>query len=468
MANVEDGKSVQAENVFLFVNARSGGRRGIKLLELPSPLEVEISPNRRVLLHVFDIAEGRKGEKPGFCQLKECCAYSVTRVAVAGGDGTILWAVEEARVTGIDVLRQVQFVIVPLGTGNDFSRFTGWGGSAPRMRRLLRNEFAGLAALVREWSSAKPLLHDIWNVDIQVDEGRGAIFINEAGKKSEQEAKHLQRCMHSYCSMGWDARAGMEQEKRRTNSRAGNLCNYGIQVCVKGLPCRRKVHIGDMVESLHHGISEEAQTVFRGYREQSRSMLPYCCCSHAEEESTDDQELDLTGETPSLVGNPEVLVVLNIPNCYAGLFRFWEGAHRLGVDAAINDRILDAKQDAGDGRLEVVTYDFLQAAQAYCGSALPPNMGASRVFSGAPLFLRFREDDEDDMDIHVQIDGEFYKLRNPEFLSIHRLFQIQVLHSTRSRAHLDNDSQETSDDSCDSANSGASEAEARTATRWSL
>lgn len=464
MAKVEGAKSVPAENVFLFVNATSGGRCGAKLLEVPSPLEIEISPNRRVLLHVFDIAEGRKGEKQGFCQLKRYCAYSVAKVAVAGGDGTILWAVEEARVTGIDVLRQVEFVIVPLGTGNDFSRFTGWGGSAPSMRRLLKNEFSRLAALVREWLSATPRLHDIWNVDIQVDEGRGGIFINEGGKKSEQEAKHLQRCMHSYCSMGWDARAGMEQEKRRTRSRAGNLCNYGIQVCAKGLPCRRKVRIGDMVESMHNGISEQDQTVFKGYREQCRPLLPHCCGSGTDM-SVDDEELDLAGKMPTLQGNPEVLVVLNIPNCYAGLFRFWEGAHRLGVDMAINDHMLDVKQDAGDGRLEVVTYDLLQAAQAWCGSSLPSKMGASRVFSGAPLFLRFCEDEEDDMDMHVQIDGEFYKLRNPESLSIHRLFQIQVLHSTRSRANTDNDIQEGSDDSCDSDNSGASEvAEARTCT----
>ncbi len=49
------------------------------------------------------------------------------RVIVCGGDGTVLWVVEELVRYGIDTL-EVPIGIIPIGTGNDFSRAMGWGG----------------------------------------------------------------------------------------------------------------------------------------------------------------------------------------------------------------------------------------------------------------------------------------------------------------------------------------------------
>jgi diacylglycerol kinase (ATP) len=47
---------------------------------------------------------------------------------ICGGDGTVLWVVSLVGKQGID-LTKVTFCIVPIGTGNDFSRCLGWGGS---------------------------------------------------------------------------------------------------------------------------------------------------------------------------------------------------------------------------------------------------------------------------------------------------------------------------------------------------
>lgn len=47
---------------------------------------------------------------------------------VCGGDGTVLWVVSLVGEAGID-LTKVTFCIIPIGTGNDFSRCLGWGGS---------------------------------------------------------------------------------------------------------------------------------------------------------------------------------------------------------------------------------------------------------------------------------------------------------------------------------------------------
>lgn len=52
---------------------------------------------------------------------------STIRVIVGGGDGTVMWVVEEMIKYNIDV-EKCPIGIVPFGTGNDFSRVLGWGG----------------------------------------------------------------------------------------------------------------------------------------------------------------------------------------------------------------------------------------------------------------------------------------------------------------------------------------------------
>ena len=46
---------------------------------------------------------------------------------ICGGDGTVMWVVSEIAKYKIDP-EKVNIAIVPLGTGNDFSRNLGWGG----------------------------------------------------------------------------------------------------------------------------------------------------------------------------------------------------------------------------------------------------------------------------------------------------------------------------------------------------
>ena len=48
------------------------------------------------------------------------------RAIVCGGDGTVMWVVEELVKAGID-LQNCPIGILPFGTGNDFSRVLGWG-----------------------------------------------------------------------------------------------------------------------------------------------------------------------------------------------------------------------------------------------------------------------------------------------------------------------------------------------------
>lgn len=45
---------------------------------------------------------------------------------ICGGDGTINWVLTHALKVGVD-LNKTAISILPIGTGNDFSRSTGWG-----------------------------------------------------------------------------------------------------------------------------------------------------------------------------------------------------------------------------------------------------------------------------------------------------------------------------------------------------
>ena len=45
---------------------------------------------------------------------------------VCGGDGTVMWVVSEIHKYQIDPLK-LSLSVIPLGTGNDFSQYFGWG-----------------------------------------------------------------------------------------------------------------------------------------------------------------------------------------------------------------------------------------------------------------------------------------------------------------------------------------------------
>lgn len=47
-------------------------------------------------------------------------------VIVCGGDGTVMWVVTEMKKHDVKII-EAPIGVIPLGTGNDFSRELGWG-----------------------------------------------------------------------------------------------------------------------------------------------------------------------------------------------------------------------------------------------------------------------------------------------------------------------------------------------------
>ena len=75
------------------------------------------------------------------------------RVVVGGGDGTVLWAVEEMLKAGID-FSHLAVGVIPFGTGNDFSRVLGWGGKIFAQKNSKLSRFASTCI---DWRASQRL-----------------------------------------------------------------------------------------------------------------------------------------------------------------------------------------------------------------------------------------------------------------------------------------------------------------------
>jgi diacylglycerol kinase (ATP) len=75
-----------------------------------------------------------------------------------------MWVVSELAKYQIDP-DLVNLAIIPLGTGNDFSRNLGWGKV---QTTLTENSFRELKDLIREWSRADQEYLDLWEVEVTV------------------------------------------------------------------------------------------------------------------------------------------------------------------------------------------------------------------------------------------------------------------------------------------------------------
>lgn len=107
----------------------------------------------------------RKNREEGFSHLKALTSKGIPVISViCGGDGSVMWVVTEIANKGINP-QLVNLAIIPLGTGNDFSRNLGWG---KEQTELTENGFRELKNLIREWSKAKVEELDLWEVEITV------------------------------------------------------------------------------------------------------------------------------------------------------------------------------------------------------------------------------------------------------------------------------------------------------------
>ncbi|KAF4525636.1 hypothetical protein B566_EDAN001236 [Ephemera danica] len=213
--------SVTVKPVIVFINPKSGGNQGAKLLQ---KFQWLLNPRQ-----VFDLTQG--GPNMGLEMFRK---VPNLRVLACGGDGTVGWV--------LSVLDQIGFTpppavgVLPLGTGNDLARALGWGGgyTDEPISKILQNIADGEIILLDRW-------------ELKVEK-------NTAAEPNEEGKDNLPlNVVNNYFSLGVDAHIALEFHEAREahperfNSRLRNKMFYG-QAGGKDLLQRKWKDLADFVK----------------------------------------------------------------------------------------------------------------------------------------------------------------------------------------------------------------------------
>uniref|UniRef100_A0A1I7VL14 Diacylglycerol kinase n=1 Tax=Loa loa TaxID=7209 RepID=A0A1I7VL14_LOALO len=207
---LDDGTWLPSQPLLVFVNPKSGGNKGSKLLHTFCWL---LNPRQ-----VFDIT-AMKGPEFGLGVFKKVA--SSLRLLVCGGDGTVGWIL--STLDRMNWAKYPPIGIVPLGTGNDLARCLGWGGS------FSDEPLAELLNAVVHETSITYL--DRWNINVKTNLQMSNIQADEIDKAAQSVLTLT--VMNNYYSIGADAHVALQFHHSRSanpqmlNSRLKNRIAYG-------------------------------------------------------------------------------------------------------------------------------------------------------------------------------------------------------------------------------------------------
>uniref|UniRef100_A0A6Q2XP97 Diacylglycerol kinase n=1 Tax=Esox lucius TaxID=8010 RepID=A0A6Q2XP97_ESOLU len=167
--------------VLVFVNPKSGGNQGTKVLQMFMWI---LNPRQ-----VFDLSQG--GLKELYRKVPNL------RILACGGDGTVGWILSALDELGMTPHPPV--AVLPLGTGNDLARTLNWGGGytdEPVSKVLCQVEDGSVVQL------------DRWNLQVE----------RSPAQPEEGTQKLPLNVFNNYFSLGFDAHVTLEfHESREAN-----------------------------------------------------------------------------------------------------------------------------------------------------------------------------------------------------------------------------------------------------------
>ncbi|XP_076143757.1 diacylglycerol kinase zeta isoform X1 [Alosa pseudoharengus] len=175
--------------VLVFVNPKSGGNQGAKIIQ---SFMWYLNPRQ-----VFDLSQG--GPKEGLEMYRK---VHNLRILACGGDGTVGWIL--STLDQLNLNPQPAVAVLPLGTGNDLARTLNWGGGytdEPVSKILSHVEDGNVVQL------------DRWNLIVEPN-------LEAAGEeKDDQQTDKLPLdVFNNYFSLGFDAHVTLEfHESREAN-----------------------------------------------------------------------------------------------------------------------------------------------------------------------------------------------------------------------------------------------------------
>ncbi|KAM6986868.1 diacylglycerol kinase iota [Aplochiton taeniatus] len=170
--------------VLVFVNPKSGGNQGTKVLQMFMWI---LNPRQ-----VFDLSQGG---------LRECLELyrkvPNLRILVCGGDGTVGWIL--STLDELQMNPQPPVAVLPLGTGNDLARTLNWGGG------------------YTDEPVSKVLCHVEDGAVVQLD--RWNLLVERSPAQHEEGTQKLPlNVFNNYFSLGFDAHVTLEfHESREAN-----------------------------------------------------------------------------------------------------------------------------------------------------------------------------------------------------------------------------------------------------------
>ncbi|XP_062699016.1 diacylglycerol kinase eta isoform X2 [Aedes albopictus] len=127
--------------LLVFVNSKSGDNQGVKFLRRFKQL---LNPAQ-----VFDLISSGPG-----LGLRLFRHFDPFRILICSGDGSVGWVLSE--IDQLNMTKQCQIAVLPLGTGNDLARVLGWGSSC--------DDDAHLPQLLERYEKSSTKMLDRWSV----------------------------------------------------------------------------------------------------------------------------------------------------------------------------------------------------------------------------------------------------------------------------------------------------------------
>ena len=88
----------------------------------------------------------------------------MVKVIIGGGDGTVMWIIENLKSDGIDIKKCI-FGVLPWGNSNDLSSSLGWGD-----KMNINSDMAKFKNIVIQLAEATSIFVDLWELRLQVDD----------------------------------------------------------------------------------------------------------------------------------------------------------------------------------------------------------------------------------------------------------------------------------------------------------
>ncbi|XP_054087521.1 eye-specific diacylglycerol kinase isoform X3 [Zeugodacus cucurbitae] len=191
--------------VIVFINPKSGGNQGVKLL---GKFQHLLNPRQ-----VFDLTQG--GPKMGLELFRKAPNL---RVLACGGDGTVGWVLSVLDMLNPPITPPPAVGVLPLGTGNDLARALGWGGGYTD---------EPVSKILREIGMSQCMLMDRWRLNVTPNR---EVEDDNVGRSKDNVPLNV---MNNYYSFGVDAHIALEFHEAREahperfNSRLRNKMYYG-------------------------------------------------------------------------------------------------------------------------------------------------------------------------------------------------------------------------------------------------